>query len=227
MRWLPLICAAVLIIGFSRLGFWQLSREQEKIALLAGFSASLEAPARTLDPYTQQPRFTRVALPGQFTDRQVLIDNQMRAGQIGLHVLTLFQPRRGAESILVNRGWLPMRPDRRQLPEIPPPPVGPVTVTGHLSNYPRPGLMLGQVDYSAPAPWLVPYVEPDLLARALKIRLTPQILLATAGAGTGLVQSWQPQVMGAERHRGYALQWFSLAGAVLVVTLIVQWRRKA
>ena len=40
-------------------------------------------------------------------DRQVLIDNIPREGQLGYYVITPFEPSMSNEILLVNRGWLP------------------------------------------------------------------------------------------------------------------------
>lgn len=220
---LPLLAAGALIALFVSLGLWQLDRGLEKQALFDGFDRAAGEPAERLQRYEQRPRFSLVSLAGEFETPVVLLENQPLDGRQGAFVLSPLRTGDG-EYVMVNRGWTPMPRDRRMLPPLPPVPDGVVTVNGHLSSWPRPGIQLGKIDYSQPLPWRVPYLEPAALAERLKMQLAPQILLAVDEVGPGLVQRWRPQVMAPERHRGYALQWFSLAAAVIVVTGIIQWR---
>ncbi len=225
-RFIPVISALLFLGLFTRLGFWQLDREQEKRALFEGFETAMAQPPRVLDPYSPQPRFSRVSLTGMFTGEQFFLDNQILDGQPGVHVYAPFALDSVDSAMLVNRGWLPMDRTRRTLPELPPIPEGPATVAGHLYSYPQPGIKVGQPDYDAPAPWLFVYLEPDKLAEALGQELTPQILLATDADPGPFTQVWEPRVMAPEKHRGYAIQWFSLAGAVVIVSLILLLRMK-
>lgn len=226
-RFIPVISALLFIGLFTRLGFWQLDREQEKRELFEGFKVAMEQPPRLLDPYTPQPRFSRVSLSGEFTGGQFFLDNQILDGQPGVHLYAPFALDSIGSSILVNRGWLPMERTRRELPELPPLPQGPTTVTGHLSSYPQPGIKVGQPDFDAPEPWLFVYLEPEALAAALGVELAPQVLLATDPQPGPLAQVWEPRVMAPEKHRGYAIQWFSLAGAVVIVSFILLFRARA
>lgn len=226
-RSIPLITAALFIAFFIRLGFWQLDRETEKSVLFDSYADAMSQAPALLDPYTPQPRFSRVKLQGKFTGGQFFLDNQTLDGNPGVHVYAPFALDSVKQTMLVNRGWLPMERTRREMPEIPALPAGSVALTGHLSSYPQPGIKIGQPDYNTPPPWLLVYLEPKDLAQALGLELTPQILLATDETPGPLIQVWEPKVMAPEKHRGYAVQWFSLAAAVLVVTLILLFRRSS
>ncbi len=224
-RLIPFIAALLTMALFTRLGFWQLDREQEKMDLFQGFSQAMQNPPRVLDPYTPQPRFSRVELQGQYAGQQFLLDNQTLDGRTGVHVYAPFRLASVQQTILVNRGWLPMERTRRERPKIPTLPIGNTAVVGHLSSYPQPGIKVGQPDYDSPQPWLLIYLEPEDLAAALKVELTPQVLLETSPSPTTFAQVWEPKVMAPEKHRGYAVQWFSLAFVVLLVTVILTFKK--
>lgn len=222
--------AALACAAFVGLGMWQLDRARQKEDLLAAYAAGATAPALALEGYLAQPRYTPVRLSGRYLDYTVLLDNQIRERRVGAHVYTLFEPAAGPPRVLVNRGWLPLGPDRRVRGGLSDPPGGPLELEGLLSDYPRPGIRLGTVDYRGPAPALVPYLEHDALAAALKTELAPQILLLSEKPGPDdprLVRDFNPAVMPPERHRGYAFQWFSLAAAVAVVATVLQFRRRS
>ncbi len=63
-------------------------------------------------------RFRRIAVSGRFEpSRQFLLDNRSHAGKPGYEVLTPFVLDDG-QRILVNRGWVPFRGYRDQLPDV-------------------------------------------------------------------------------------------------------------
>ncbi|MGM0571288.1 MAG: SURF1 family cytochrome oxidase biogenesis protein, partial [Pseudomonadota bacterium] len=37
---------------------------------------------------------------------------------------------------------------------------------------------------------------------------------------------WEPDMMGPQTHYGYALQWFSLAAALIILTIIASYRKQ-
>ncbi len=225
---LPVAAAALACLLFVRLGWWQLDRAREKQQLLDAYAENLNQPPLSLEAYLPRERFTAVRISGRFLDYTVLLDNQIRDKRPGVHVFTLFQPAAGPPSILVNRGWRPLGADRRIT--VPNPPPGRVELTGLLSAFPRPGIRLGEVDYRASAPRLVPYLEAAALGQALNAEIAPQVLLLLDdGLATedGLVREWIPDVKPRpQRHRAYAWQWFSLAAAVVTVFAILKFRHR-
>jgi cytochrome oxidase assembly protein ShyY1 len=42
-----------------------------------------------------------------------------------------------------------------------------------------------------------------------------------------LVRDWALPTLGIERHRAYALQWFSMAAVILILYVVLNVRRKA
>jgi surfeit locus 1 family protein len=41
----------------------------------------------------------------------------------------------------------------------------------------------------------------------------------------GLARDWAPHDAGAEKHEGYALQWYSLAALAVVLALVLSFRK--
>ncbi|MFO0043485.1 MAG: SURF1 family protein, partial [Pseudomonadota bacterium] len=130
--------------GFAWLGAWQLQRGAWKERLLAGWaSAASEAPrdyAAVLAGRSALPRREDLAAPtadpalplavvvhGRWDPATtLLLDNQRLDAAIGVFVLTRFVPAAGATPLLVNRGWLPLPPDRTP-PTVPSPGPGETT----------------------------------------------------------------------------------------------------
>ena len=65
------------------------------------------------------------------------------------------------------------------------------------------------------------------LERALGRPLYPQIVLLDADQPDGYVREWRPPGLPPERHLGYAVQWYSLATALVVIWIVVNTRRTA
>lgn len=230
--WAPPVWAVVLallvILFFCRLGTWQLDRATEKDMMTARFEAGSRLPAMALPVLLRQKQIEdrRVFVDGQWDNGSlVYLDSQMRGPRAGLHVYTVFLPEGSASAVLVNRGWVPVGSDIRQLPSVPP---GRATRISGSIAYPSDYFTVGEPDY-AQRPLRVSRLDMDRLSGALGIGLHPFVVRLDAVEPDGFVRDWAPASrlgMVPEKHRAYAFQWFSLAFAVLVVVLVVNLRRK-
>lgn len=229
MRFRPSATASVLLIFLallmSFLGLWQLDRMKAKERVSAQFeSAEQLTLSQAID---RNVRFARVSATGRFdTRRHVLLDNKVLNGRPGVHVFTPFTTFAGS-TVLVNRGWKAMPPDRRSLPEIWTPAV-PVGIRGVLDRPPESGLKLGAADVLEAGQWpqLVTYLEMGDVATALDQRLEPWVILLDARDPAGFEgRDWNPVVLTPARHRAYAVQWFALALTAFVLWLMLGFRR--
>ena len=222
----PSLLALVLFAVFLFLCSWQLSRAQEKRDLFtqfetgAGEQALHAVPTQAGDPGTDEPdaRYRMVHLTGRYDGaRQILIDQMTHRGRIGYQVLTPFVPSDGSPVTMVNRGWIPAPPRREQLPDIGVSDTDRV-VSGRLDTLPRPGLRLNK-ELPADAPWPRRLVFPDLrtLGNSLQTDLAAYVVLLNAEQADGYAREWKPRVMRPGKHIGYAVQWFGLAAAVLII----------
>jgi cytochrome oxidase assembly protein ShyY1 len=219
------ISLLVLLIVFTRLGFWQLERAAEKAARISGFTDAGEhhgLPAQDL-----AGEFTRLHLRGSFVQpKHILADNQVMTGRVGVHVYTPFRLASG-EIILVNRGWVPLQADRRQMPEIESI-AGTLEISGRLGPMPKPGRQLGAHTPLGTDSWpqLITYPDLDLIAGALKSDLYPLVLFLDASSPGGFEgRDWKPVFMTPAKHRAYAFQWLALAVAVLFTWVLLAVRR--
>lgn len=224
-RILPTLAAVAFTALFTALGFWQLGRADFKNQIWRDFQRSKDAEAQAVTSLAELEglaRYTPVRLTGRFdSDHQVLLDNRIRAGRVGVHVYTPLLLDGGA--VLVNRGWRPMPPDRRSLPEAPAP-AGTATVSGRVSPPPATGLELGEAGRPEDWPWLTPYLHPGDLAPVLGVPVASSVILLDPVSPHGFVREWEPATLPPERHTGYAVQWFALALAVIVVWAALTWR---
>ncbi len=211
------------------LGIWQLDRAQQKAALQAAMAERVDdlpldlSLARGLDA---KDRFRQARARGHYVvDRQWLQDNRVHHMQPGYHVYSLFELSGSERAVLVNRGWVPTGTDRRILPALPLP-QGEVSLTGRLDRPASVGLALGEVDYRAIGLSVLPYLDVHDLGQAVARDLLPLVLVLDEGQPGALTPDPLPVArMGPDKHLGYAVQWFALALALLMIYVGVNVRR--
>jgi surfeit locus 1 family protein len=224
--------AALTVFGvafFIWLGFWQLSRAEQKQALLDQYATAQQSQVEiTSQNATRLPRYQRAKVSGRFDPaHQVLLDNMpSHTGQPGYRVLTPFETSAGW--LLVDRGWLPLGATRSQLPDIP---VGDGerTLTGTIDDLPRAGLQLATppVDSNAPWPRVLSFPDQVALDQQLGHKLISGVLLLDASQPEGYERIWEAHLgFQPERHIGYAVQWFAFAVAAVILFVITGFRTK-
>lgn len=225
-RALGWLVALSLMVVCGVLGHWQLQRMHAKQALLDAQPAALAQALPLQDALALQRPVTGVVDHGRFLPGLVLLDNQMRNGRAGVRIYRPFQSDGGAH-VLVDLGWVPLPADR-QLPEVAMPP-SPVAVRGLLVAPPSPGLALGPaITEAGPGRWLAARLQPATLAGLLKVPgLAPQVLRLDPALPFGNERDLAllPNTLPPQRHLGYAVQWFGLALTVLIIALLLEWRR--
>ena len=210
------------------LGFWQLRRAEEKKLLFDAFAAGSDF-SRSIDGQTPKvPRYSHVDAAGHYdSSRQVLIDNMVTAAGAGYYVITPFALRDGGW-LLVNRGWVPLGKSRAELPAIPVP-NDERHIRGRADNMPAAGIRMGvPAPLAPPYPIVAAFPTHAQLAQLLKEPdWTPaaELVLLDADQPDGLVRHWSPPGFPPMRHIGYAVQWFALAGALLVIYIVTNFRR--
>jgi surfeit locus 1 family protein len=221
------LTVALFAIGllFAWLGNWQLDRQQQKQQLFDQFE---QAPLMAVEQALRKEQgFARVQAFGHFDSRRhVLLDNQILNGRVGVHVLTPFFVN-DRTTILVNRGWLPMPPDRRTLPVVPTEPAQ-RTIAGILRKPSTDGQRLGDPDVFTHDQWpqLVTYLDLAAVAMALDAPLEDWLLQLEEDDPAGFAgRQWKAAVMEPSVHRAYAIQWFSLMVTTFIIWLTMGVRR--
>jgi surfeit locus 1 family protein len=219
-----LVFTLALLAGFVALGSWQIERSREKRALIEAFErGDSDTVALSIAPVDRLPRYQRVSTSGHYEPgRQVLLDNMPSAtGQPGYRVLTPFRRADGGPLLMVDRGWVPLGPDRGSLPPVSVD-AGSRIITGRLDGLPVPGLRIGAARAADAAGWPLVLNFPVVadLETALGEPVERRIVLLDATAPDGFERAWRPSIgFPPERHLGYAIQWFALA-LVLVVAFV-------
>ena len=221
---LTLVLLALALL-FARLGWWQLERKTEKQLLFEQFG---NGPLLRIEQALEHgEKFARVEADGRYDpSRHVLLDNKILKGRAGVHVLTPFTLGNGTR-ILVNRGWLPLPPDRRSLPEVDTD-DSMKTISGILNKPSTGGPRIGEPDVLVMDRWpqLITYLDLDSVSAAMDKSLEPWLLQLEPEDESGFEgRQWQAAVMGPEVHCAYALQWFSLAAATFIIWITLGVRK--
>jgi surfeit locus 1 family protein len=225
--WWAWLLTAVLVASFIRLGFWQMHRAEEKKGMISAYQQAAKSDPLDLNALNASLPFAQaVRASGHFDPaRTILLDNQVSDHVVGYRVWSPLQLPSG-RLVLVDRGWVRMDPDRRNLPLIETP-VEPVSLRGVWQPLPRPGLRLAPDDCDRSTwPRVVQYPLFEELQCLLGPALVEGLLWLDPGEPHGYVRAWHRVDFPPERHYGYALQWFSLAATLLVLFIVVNLRRK-
>lgn len=221
----------IVLAGLLWLGRWQLQRADEKRALFDSFAAGSDGTEIIGNGAPHVARYRHVQARGSFdATRQVLIDNMVSAaGQAGYYVITPFALE-GGGWILVNRGWVPVGVSRAQRPDIPV--DGDVrNIHGRADNLPSPGIQLGQrTTLTAPFPVVAAFpnhTEIELLLHEQHWNHAAEVILLDPEERDGYVRKWLPPGFPPLRHIGYAVQWFGLAAALVVIYFVTNSRKAA
>ena len=228
-RLFPSLATLLLLPVLMRLGFWQLDRAEEKRVQLQQFESRLSEPAVDINQPAELNKlaaYQKVRLKGQFDTRhQFLLDNKVYHGKVGYQVLSAVKLPQQRQAILVNRGWIPMGSSREQLPEFGTP-QGTVQIEGQLKYGTGIGVQLGEIANSTQGwPRVIQWVEPQPLAARLGYPLAPAVVLMDAKAEGGFVRDWYIKRIEPEKSTSYAVQWFALSLALLVIYFVVNTRK--
>lgn len=226
----PTLATLALLPLLAGLGMWQLDRAGQKLRLQAEYDRRQQEPALRLVPVLEDPatlRYRRLIARGHYEpEHQILIDNRVHRGQAGYHVLTPLRLEDGAVRVLVNRGWVPLGPDRAVLPRIETPRAT-VEVRGLAVVPQTKGFRLGGAKPPG-AGWqpVWQYLDLDVYRDHVAFPVQPIVLLLDPdSAGDGFVRHWARLDAGIATHQGYAFQWFSLAVALAAIYIMLNTRK--
>jgi len=217
------------------LGFWQLRRAEEKRVIIAQFAAgATDTKMLNADNAAELPYLQHVSIYGQFdSSHQVLLDNMPASkdpagfARPGYRVLTPLHTTSN-NIVLVDRGWVPLGRTRADLPDVR---VGEDsrTVRGRLAELPRPGIRLSGAPPEPTWPRVLNYPTLAELQALFDAPIVPRIVLLDEQEPDGFRRDWSARYsvgeFGPDKHIGYAVQWFGLALALVVIYFVVGFRQ--
>lgn len=216
---LLLTLAAFLLL--IKLGFWQLQRAEEKQFLLKHADRLSQSDAvSTLSMFDgRDVEYATYRQSGSLLFRYaLLLDNRIFQGQPGYNLVVPFQPIDGTGLVMVNLGWLPMGVDRDKLPDFEVV-ERTVEISGRLKSLSKQTMVLSEEAFPAQVrfPLRVQQINAEWMARWSQQDIAPWMVLLDEDLNLGYPRYWPLVTMSADKHVGYAVQWFGLALVLLVV----------
>ncbi len=210
------IALGLVVVGFAALCFsvlapWQLGKNSsttERNDLIRHAVATAPAPLGEVvaDPSVFDPKteWREVVLTGRYLpDQQILLRLRSIDGQPAVEVLTPFAT--GHNTFLVHRGFV-RPPKAADLPAVPPPPTGTVTIHARIraSEGTSPGRGVAPIGHTMAA-----YsIDPADAGRALGTTLAPFYLQLSANQPGSLSPIALPQLETGP-YLSYGLQWLA------------------
>ncbi|MFZ6757076.1 SURF1 family protein [Undibacterium sp. Ji50W] len=227
-RPIPFIACLLLVSLGIALAQWQTRRAQEKELVAAQMAERQHLPALALTaatPATQILPFRTLQLRGQFiNDWPVYLDNRPLQGKAGLYVLMPFKLAGGNRYVLVARGWQQRDARDRMHVSAAPAPAGELLLEGIVRDQLDRVMQLGTPETVKPGS-IVQNLELDGLAQQTGWNFYPFILEQTSATQDNLSRDWPLPSAGADKHRGYAFQWYALALMAFVFFVVTGFRR--
>jgi surfeit locus 1 family protein len=217
---IPTVAALAVALSALTLGNWQTRRGDEKEQLKAQIEAAKALPpiaANEVSLSTHDKR--RVQLTGVLLeDQTIYIDNRTHKGQAGFHVVTPLKI--DGWTVLVLRGWIVRDvADRAKLPQrktI----AEPVTIVGLSQADLIKSYELGKAKKPGAQDKLWQSATIEEIAQWSGLSLSRFVLRQTEASKSasgeaiddGLIRDWAAFNTDVDKHRGYAVQWYSLSG---------------
>jgi len=202
-------------------GFWQWGRAEEKITIKRHMDAGIKQTPESMSDWRQLEDYQSVKISGKYVNKHFLLANQFHQGQAGFNVYTVFQSDSGIW-LLINRGWTVTDEIVVELDS------QATTVEGFIAAWPRPGVQLGEQEFTDKNRQQVTYLPPaqtkvllmQKLCDSADCQILNRVIKLSATAEHGFVRDWQAPMMTAERHRAYAFQWFGMSLVLCIIYFI-------
>ena len=228
---IPSLIVLVFVILMTSLGFWQLSRAEEKEMLLELLADDHITEVNQRQQISQLPKYANVELKGYYLQSpQLLLDNQINDQVFGYHVFTPFVLDNLNMTIMVNRGWIAKNDLTDSHLKVN---TQTTQITGKLNGPPQVGLQLGEISLNKEKPQqIITYYEKDKISNFLHEKLctslsciiSGKILWLKADQNQGFKRDWNPIIMLPSKHTAYAVQWFAMT--IVLILIFTYWFRK-
>jgi surfeit locus 1 family protein len=227
-RLVPTLFVGLALVILLGLGTWQVERLAWKTKLIDTIAQRMSASPRPITgtQFGAVTEYERVKVEGRFlNDRELhMLARSRKGNEIGYQVLTPFEVA-GGGMVFVNRGFVPSgRRDPATRPEgqI----NGTTTVTG-IARFPKAPLLTWVIPKNRPEDDFWIWADLPRMAEAAGVgTVAPFTIEADAGQSPGgLPIGGQTLLKFPNDHLQYALTWYALAVA-LIVMFIVHHRRR-
>ncbi len=220
------LLAALVMMVLIELGLWQIQRGHEKQQMLTAASTlAKQAPVAWMPHMPLPAQYQPLTVKGRLMKKTILLDNQYDNHRWGYHVISpLYLSKH--QVLLIDRGWVLGDPSRQTLPDIEL--VSGIHEWQGLAYYPsKKQWSLGPViEIKDQQLAVVEVITPDAVVNFLHKSIYPFMIHLDKNAAHGFVRDWPIVAMSPAKHGAYALQWFAMAFAVLVIYIGLNLKKK-
>ncbi len=223
-NWKITLSVALLFSLLMKLGYWQLSRADEKRQMQQTIDARRIAAPQSIESLSMESKTTlkylRVSLEGAYiNEKLIFIINKFFKGRMGYEVITPFQLKSTGQIVLVSRGWISGSHDRGQLPKISPV-MGVWRLVAEIYVPPGKSFFMAEKVEEKTWPFRLHHFKMDGFDKVFINPLFPYIVRLEEDNPGVLERYWPTIKMKPENSTSYALQWFGMALSVLVIAII-------
>ena len=229
-RVIILLAAMAAMALTARLGVWQMSRAEEKLAYQRDLDLQAQLPPLTPQDLVAQPELWQqvhrnIALDGKWiADKTVYLDNRSHQGQPGFWVITPMSWAPG-QVVWVQRGWVAR--DRTDASKAAPidTPQDNIKLTGRVALALSQMTELKSTIAVEPAPGQL-RIQNNLSRQHMQAMVSDKVsglVIQTGQDSDGLRRDWPVISQTADKNKGYAFQWFALSGLIAILYFWFQW----
>ncbi len=228
--WFFIVLSTVIVFSILvKLGFWQLERGQQKQQWQAALnerqaSTELDYSQLLALPTTENPtgfKLTTQARPA--TEYIYLLDNQVLDRRVGYLAYQAFEISPTQPWLLVELGFVAGGHNRAVLPEIEPV-KQPLQLKGRVYQK-ESNPMSSQLMAEPGWPKRIQNLNLGQLSELIGHPLANSVLQPSNLPNDTRPHPWQPIPLSAQKHQGYAVQWFSMAGVFGFIMLYLLFRK--
>ncbi|OCH59714.1 cytochrome oxidase biogenesis protein [Vibrio lentus] len=239
--WVAVVLTVVSVGILIKLGLWQLDRGNEKLSYEQQLLQRAQQSPKDLELVVSdwqrgntqaQVDLTRQIWNGQKVNITLaaqsglvfLLDNQINQGVVGyvIYMLGNIQSQGAEKRILIDLGFVAASNDRRELPKLGDI-VLPTTMSGRL--YTRSINPLSQtLGLEETTPKRIQNLNIEELSQYTKKEVMPFVFQPQNLEPWPYEFLWRPTAMKSEKHFGYSVQWFVMAGVLLFLMVLIGYR---
>ncbi len=217
------VLTVVVFLVLVNLGLWQLSRGEEKQVLekelqlrqtMAPMSLEMALERYPIDQMTGLQVAVSVS-PSE--DMLFLLDNQTHQGKVGYLAYQLVREEQG-HWMLLERGFVPAPSERSHLPEVDWVSSSKQLVGRLYQKSLNP--LSSDLAIEPQTPHRIQNLNLQQLSQWLGEPILP-VAFQPQEESWPYPQPWIPFPLSAEKHFGYAVQWFAMATVLLIIALIL------
>ena len=219
-----LIFAIIFVPITISLGLWQIERANEKKVIISNYDKLLVSTPIALQKEQPLENWQPIETVGAYQDLVIYEDNAINSGKAGFKVYHLFQNGDGT-FIFVHRGFIERNLIKNNLPRIDTP-VGKKNIKG-TALFKQNNTFVKNIEESDIR--IIQEFNTSVLIERFPILkdryLHPFLFNLDVRDADKFQPIEKPVNMTASKHIGYAIQWFGLCAALIILT-IYAYRRK-